>query len=406
MKDTYVLKHCRLIQELSEEGAPAFADVVISDGIIASIKESDTEAYEGIDSVDLKEKTLMPGIIDAHIHLSMTETNPAEANYVDPCTRTLRDLKYAGYLLDIGVTTVRDCGEDRYFSVTALRNGINEGIVQGPHIYTSGITMTPTNAGGTPDSEFGYMVPYNVDSREDMRRAVRINFAHGADFIKLYGTGSMMGKGSVPGIGIMEDDEILEAVRIAAENETYCAIHCHGAKAIVQALKCGVRTIEHASFIDEEGLDLLSGRKDAGIIPTLSVTMELIEHTDPDSEYGKHVISKVSALLEQIRTCLNGAYQRGDILIGWGTDQSLAAYVREPGSEFRHRHDFLGWKNIDILKQATISSAVLMGIDDHTGSVAAGKDADLIAVEGDPAEDITIMYQKPEHVFLRGRMIR
>ena len=166
-----------------------------------------------------------------------------------------------------------------------------------------------------------------------------------------------------------------------------------------------MRTIEHASFIDKEGLDLLAGRKDAGIIPTLSVTMELIEHTDPDSEYGKHVIPKVSALLEQVRICLNNAYQRGDILIGWGTDQSLAAYTREPGSEFRHRHDFLGWNNIDILKQATVNSAVLMGIDDRTGLVAEGKDADLIVIDGDPSEDITVMYRKPEHVFLKGRMI-
>lgn len=406
MNHTYVLKHCRLIRQLSEEGVPELADVVIRDGIIAGICESDQKTYEGMEVIDLEGKTLMPGIIDAHIHLSMTETNPAEANYVDPCARTLRDLKYAKHLLDIGVTTVRDCGEDKYFSVTALRNAVNEGTVQGPHIYTSGITMTPTNAGGTPDSEFGYMVPYNVDSKEEMRKAVRINFARGADFIKLYGTGSMMGKGSVPGIGIMEDDEILEAVKIAEENETYCAIHCHGAKAIVQALRCGVRTIEHASFIDKEGLDLLAGRKDAGIIPTLSVTMELIEHTDPDSEYGKHVIPKVSALLEKIRICLNDAYQRGDILIGWGTDQSLAAYTREPGSEFRHRHDFLGWNNADILKQATVNSAILMGIADRTGLVAEGKDADLIVIDGDPVKDIIVMYRKPEHVFLKGTMIR
>lgn len=401
-ENTYLLHNCRLIPELSEEHAPAYADVYISNGIIDKIKEATEQIPDDVPVIDVQGKTLMPGIIDAHIHLSMTETNPAEANYIDPCTRVLKDLQYAQYLLSAGITTVRDCGEDKAFSVTALRNGINAGIVQGPHVYTSGITMTPTNPGGTPDSEFGYMVPYNVDSPEEMRKAVRINFAHNVDFIKLYGTGSMMGKGSVPGISIMEDDEIREAVKIAEENETYCAIHCHGEKAIIQALKCGVKTIEHASFINEEGMDLLSGRTDAGIIPTISVTMELIEHTDPESEYGKHVIPKVSALMDKIRTCLNKAYERKDILIGWGTDQSLASYQRESGSEFRYRHDFLGWDNIELLKQATINSARLMRIDHITGSVTAGKQADLIIIDGDPVQDITCMYKKPEYVFLSG----
>ena len=106
MNHTYVLKHCRLIPQLSEEGAPELADIVIRDGTIAGIRESGKKTYEGMEVFDLAGKTLMPGIIDAHIHLSMTETNPAEANYVDPCARTLRDLKYAKHLLDIGVTTV------------------------------------------------------------------------------------------------------------------------------------------------------------------------------------------------------------------------------------------------------------------------------------------------------------
>lgn len=406
MSNALVVRNCSFVGELTEGTELTKGDLLFRDGRIAQIAPSGTAFTNVSDEFDAKGMTALPGLIDAHIHLTMTHDLAAEACFVDPCTRVFEDMQYAQYLMGIGVTTVRDCGEDKDFSVIALRNAINAGIVKGPRILCSGITMTPTEAGCTPDLEFGYGMPYNVDGPAQMRSAVRRNFARGADFIKLYGSGSMMAKGSKPGIGILEDDEILEAVRIAGSKGAYCAIHCHGADAIEQAVRCGVATIEHASFIGEQTLDRLAGRTDCGIVPTLAVNADIIEHTDPGTDYGKFVINKVKTRMEEIKTCLGRAYKRRNVLIGWGTDAPMSAYMREPGAEFRVRHDYLGYENIDLLKQATINSAKLLRIDDEVGSIKVGKCADVILVDGDPVAEITAMYRGAANVFRAGEQYR
>ncbi len=236
-----------------------------------------------------------------------------------------------------------------------------------------------------------------------MRHAVRSNFAHGVDFIKLYGSGSMMAKGSVPGIPIMDEDEILEAVRIAKQKGTYCAIHCHGTEAIDTALRCGVATIEHASFIGEESLERIAGSPNCGIVPTLSITKAIL-NADPNTEYGKHVIKKVQPLVDKIKVCLGRAYDRGDILIGWGTDVAMSAYLADPGLEFRVRRELLGWGSLELLRQATINSAKLLRIDSEVGTIKVGKCADVILVNGDPVADISVMYEPAARVFRAGRL--
>jgi imidazolonepropionase-like amidohydrolase len=403
MEDTVVIRNCRFVKELTEGTELTHGDLLFKGDRIEKIAPCGT-VFSGVDEeFDAKGMTALPGIIDAHIHLTMTHDLAAESSFVDPCSRAFENVQYAQYLMSIGITTVRDCGEDKYFSVIALRNAINAGIIKGPRIICCGLTLVPTETGCLPSGEFGYMTPFNVDGADSMRAAARGNLAHGADFVKLYGTGSMMAKGSRPEIPIMQDDEILEAVKVAKQKETYCAIHCHSAKAIDQALRCGVSTIEHASFIDEPSLERLAGRTDCGIVPTLSLDVDITEHTDPNTDYGKFVITKVKVLMEQIKRCLGRAYERGDILIGWGTDQAMSAYMREPGSEFRARHEFLGWGNLDLLKQATINSAKLIRMDNEIGTIKAGKCADVILVDGDPVKDISVMYKGAAHVFHAGK---
>lgn len=406
MAKTIALRNCKFVGELMEGSPLTEGDLLLRDGLIAEIAPLGT-AFEGVEETfDAKGMTALPGIIDAHIHLTMTHSLTAECYFVPPCTRSFENLQYAQYLLSIGVTTVRDCGEDKDFSVVALRNAINDGIVKGPRVLCCGITMVPTKVGATPDVPFGYMVPYNVDGPYQMRKAVRQNFAHTVDFIKLYGTGSMMSKGSNPGQPIMDDDEMLEAVKLATQAGTYCAIHCHSAEAIDQAIRCGVATIEHASFIGAGALDKLAGRTDTGLVPTLSITMDMIEHTDPNTDYGKFIIEKAKGAIDQIRASLGRAYERGDILIGWGTDQGMSAYMREPGSEFRARKELYGWDNLDLLKQATINSAKLCRIDSEVGTIKVGKCADIILVDGDPVADISVMYSGAAHVFRAGEQYK
>ena len=399
------LRNCVFVPDLTEGYSGTEGDLLFRGGKIDRIAPQGA-AFEGVDQeLDAGGMTALPGIIDGHIHLTSTRDIPAESCFVDPCTRTLEALSFAQYLLSIGVTTVRDCGEDRDFAVSALKNAVESGLVEGPHILACGITLTPTDTGTTPDSDFGFMLPYNVDSPAAMRAAARRNIAKGADFLKLYGSGSMMAKGGDPGRSIMADDEILEAVSVARQKKTYCAIHAHSNEAIRQALLCGVDTIEHASFIEEDSLELLAGSGRRGIVPTMGIDAAILQ-ADPATEYGKQVIQKMLPLLEKIKSHLAAAYERGDILIGWGTDAPLSAYRADPGLEFRMRSEFLGWKSIDILKQATINTAKLCRLDDQLGTLKEGKQADVILVPGDPVTDISVLYAGAAHVFKAGKQYK
>lgn len=404
---TVAIRNCKFIPALTEGTDLVEGDLLFKDGLIAEIAPLGADFGEVEEEVDAKGMTAMPGLIDAHIHLSSIRDLMAEACFVDDATRGLESLHYAQTLLGLGYTTLRDVGEDKAFSSTAARNAIQSGMFEGPRILSCGITLCPTEAGCTPDAEFGFMTPYNIDGPYSMRKCARMNFARGADFLKLYGSGSMMASGSNPGLSILDDDEILEATKLAKQKETYCAIHSHGSDAIYQAVRLGVETIEHASFIDDRSLDILASKPNCGIVPTLSITADLVERTDPSTDYGKNVIKKVSALIEKIKAHLGHAYERGDVLIGWGTDISINSYLREPGAEFRIRKEVYGWDNLEILKQATINSAKLIRVDDVTGSIKVGKCADVILVDGDPVADLSIMYQGgAKHVFHSGKQYK
>lgn len=404
---TTVIRNCKFIPELTEGTDLAKGDLLFRDGPIEQIAPCGTDFGKMAQELDACGMTAMPGLIDAHIHLTMTRDLIAEANFVSDCARALDALEYAKLLLGFGYTTLRDCGEDKAYSVIAVRNAINNGQFTGPRILCSGITLCPTEAGCTPDMDFGYMMPFNVDGPMEMRKYARQNISKGADFLKLYGSGSMMATGSNPGLALFENDEIAAAVSVAHQKETYCAMHCHGTEAIYQAVTNGVETVEHASFIDDRALDVLASKPNCGIVPTLSITADLVERSDPNTDYGKMVIKKVSALIDKIKRHLGHAYERGDVLIGWGTDVSVNSYKRESGAEFRIRKEIYGWDNLDILKQATINSAKLCRIDDVTGTIKVGKCADVILVDGDPVTDLGVMYhQAAKHVFRNGVQVK
>lgn len=403
---TMLIRNCRLVPELTEGSTLTQADLLIQEGKIAEIAPCGTVFPEKADQeLDAKGMTALPGLIDAHIHLTMTHDLTSECCFIYPCDRAFEDLEYAQYLLGIGITTVRDCGEDKDFSVTALRNAVNSGKVKGPRILTSGITLNVTEAGTTPDLEYGYMAPYNVDNPYEMRKAARINMARGCDFLKLYCSGSMMARGSNPGQPIMFDDEIIEGVKVAQMKETYVAAHCHGTEAIEQILRCGVSTVEHASFIGPESIARLAGEERRGIVPTLGIDSTILD-ADPNTVYGQEVLHKVVPILEKMKVHLNAAYEDGRVLIGWGTDAPISAYRNDPGLEFRMRKEYLGWDNLDLLKQATINSAKLLRIDDEVGTIKAGKCADVILVDGDPVRDISVMYQPAAHVIRAGELYK
>ncbi len=395
-----VLKNCNLISELTEEYNGKTADVIIDGEQIAAILPCGEAECEGCEVIDLQGKTLLPGLIDAHLHLFMGKKSPWDrtSRLAVPSQAVIDCYNYAQFLLDLGYTTLRDVGDEVTYPALALRNAIEEGSIVGPTIKGTGVTIAPTTPGF---QSFEFMTVY-ADTADEMRKVVRNQFAAGADCIKLYGTGSMMVDDSIPGRRIMEEDEVKEAVAIASRRGSYCACHCHGAEAIEVMARCGVRTIEHATFITEEACKMLDGKKDQGIVPTLACTGSAMNELDG---YGAAAREKFAAVNAQRDNCLMNAYKNHDILMGWGTDLSLDNMKVYPFIEWQERAR-VGFAPVDMLKQATINSAILMDMDDKIGSIKAGKWADLIVVDGDPSQNIEVMYQKPLHVMKKGKIIR
>lgn len=387
-----LIKNCSFVPELTEGYAGTCGDVLVEDGKIAAIGENLTDAEARV--LDIGGKTLIPGIIDMHVHLG-----PVHGDVRVAGKSIFESYKFAKYLMSIGVTTVRDCGNDYFLPATALREAIKEGLLRGPRILSSGNTLSTTAVG----NEYYTAFITEHDGPVAMRKAARDTFKKGADFIKMTGSGSIMSPGSDPGMRILEDDEILEVVKIANLFNSHVAVHAHGADAVYHCIKCGVRTVEHASFIDQRSIDLLKGNDEQGITMTLSVLLSGLdanESSDPTFAYVNELTARIAGT---VKSCLKNAYDQG-VLIGWGTDIELQAYQRDPGMEFRARKE-LGIADLDILKQATINSAKLLMLDDVIGTVKVGKAADLIVVDGKPQEDISCMYHPPVHVVCAGRLV-
>ena len=333
-----ILKNCRLLPELTEGTDLTCADVVLHDKCIADIVPCGTAGHDDQEIIDAHGQTLLPGLIDGHLHAFIGDNPKAGDPTHGAAGRALDGLRYAQYLLKNGYTTIRNCGDHPDFPIVELRNQINSGFFVGPTILTSGPIVTPSVPGIEVAGKLWCMA---ADTTDEIRKAARFTFSHGADFLKLYGTGSLSVPNGKPGAQIMADDEIAEGVRTARLYQSYAAIHCHGAECIDAAVRCGVRTIEHATFITEETLCRMDGRRDVGIIPTLYAFNRFLK-MDPKPAW-------VQDMLNQTIACLKNAY-RHDILIGWGTDVPMSEQVEEVGKDFRLRSQVLGYENIDLLK--------------------------------------------------------
>ncbi|MCB7302664.1 amidohydrolase family protein [Bariatricus massiliensis] len=393
----YVIKNCKLIPELTEGTGLSEADVLIEEDRIADIAEVGTVFEDISETIDVGHATLMPGLIDAHVHLRWLEESSWVTD-VRPSWRSFDEYHYARFMLENGYTTVRDCGDDKCLASEAVRDAEKAGYIEGPRVICAGPTLLPANLNTFPCRQFHHVIA----GRDNVRALVRDNICYGADFIKLYGSGSLMTEGNDPNIKIIEEDEIDEVVKIATSRGTYCAIHAHGSEAIDAAVRNGVRTIEHASFITEETLQRLEGRTDMGIVPTVGILHNLTKHGK--GSYVDNEDRRVKTI-RQVYECIGNAYHNHNVLIGWGTDIALDSYEENPYIEIQTRKNELGFSNIDILKQMTINSAKLLCLDNEIGTVKIGKCADFVVIDGNPAEDIAAMYKKPVHVIRKGRVI-
>lgn len=381
-----ILRNARLLSALTENFEGTFADVVLEDGIIQEIKEAKTAKITSEkDVIDLTGKTLLPGLIEAHLHLDLCGMNVYEENVQQESYRMMRALRLAQDNLKMGYTTVRDLG-DRNNLVIGIACAVKEGLIMGPDILASGKILSPTEAG----NDYFEGMYAEVDSPDAYTQAVRRQYQAGADWIKIMGTGAVMNPGGEPGKPIIFEKELRAACEAASYTGLPVAVHCHGTEGIKMCIRCGVRTVEHSTLIDEECIRMYKASDQTFPIPTMSPMVAFTEHPE-----GKpiHYVEKgrqsAAKLIEGLQAC-----REAGIKIGWGSDAGV--YENSHGNglyEFRARVERAGFTPLECLIQATKNNAEILGISDTVGTISCGKKANLVAFDGNPDENIEALAQ-------------
>lgn len=373
-----VLRNARIIPELTPGFHDKTADIIVEGDRIVEIRPAKTG--KGPEILDMTGNTVMPGLIEAHLHLDLSGMDVYEENVMPDVYRGMRALKLAQDNLRRGYTTVRDLG-DRNNVVLYVAKAIREGLVVGPDVLASGKIITPTECG---NEYFGGMY-LEADSPMEFRKAVRKQYQLGADWIKVMATGAVMNPGGNPGEPIIMEDEMKAVCEAANYVGRPVAIHCHGVEGTKMAIRCGVRTVEHSSIMDEECIRMYLATDQTFPIPTLAPMTNFVEFSEGKPKF---YVEKAANIRKQLVESIRAAYEAG-VKLGWGTDAGV--YVGSHGDgiyEFRIRVNELGFSPKDCLIQATKNNSEILLIDDEVGTIKEGKKANLIAVKGNPDEDI------------------
>jgi imidazolonepropionase-like amidohydrolase len=354
-------------------------------------------APAGAKIIDLSTQTCMPGLIDAHTHLTDETSRSA---YVDKfhwnlADYVIRSTVYARRTLLAGFTTVRNLGDANNESA-ALRDAINAGIVPGPRIFTAGKPIGST--GGHADPSNGMrqdlmkdLGPADgiINSPEDAVKAVREHYKMGDDVIKIMPSGGVMDEGASGDNSQLTLEEIRAVVSTAHDYGFIVAAHAHGAEAIRRAVLGGVDSIEHGTFMDAEDMKLMV-EHGTYYVPTIIAGDFVAQKAKIPGYYPPQVAAKAAAIGSQVQATAGRAY-KAHIKMAFGTD--AAVY---PHGENAHEFELMvgaGIPPMYALQAATINAATLLRKDKDLGSLASGKIADVVAVPGNPLEDISVMKQ-------------
>ena len=389
---------------LDRPGSPPRGNstVVVVDGRIVAVKDGFLDGaaagQPGARVIDLRDRFVLPGLIDSHVHLDSDLAG--QAGLVESVTRNPPAAAYDAEVngrktLFAGFTTVRNLGNSDGVTL-ALRDAINAGKIIGPRILDAGNAISTT--AGHMDAALGYrddlreaLDQHNTcDGVESCRRAVRLQIARGVDLIKIATTG---GVNSRIGAGVgkqMFEDEARALIETAHLYGKKVAVHAHGADGITLALAAGADSIEHGTLLDEDGIKLFL-KSGAYYVPTLSTINGYIERLakDPDA-YSPAVREKIEWRIRVTGESLRKAYPRG-VKIAFGTDAGVSKHGRN-ADEFELMVKF-GMPPMAAIQAATVNAATLLGLEKEIGTLEPGKRADLIAVSGDPLKDITALKQ-------------
>jgi imidazolonepropionase-like amidohydrolase len=379
--------------------------IVDADGRIEAVVDHDEVGEDARPDLDLDGWTV-PGLIDAHSHqIGEFESTSVPATDTSAAEEALTGVRNAAATLRAGFTTVRDVGTFRAFVDCALRDAIDAGWTPGPRMQCAGAYITSPGGGGDvtglppgtvidDDLRFGV-----VRSVADVRDRVTRLIDGGATVIKLIVTGAVLTRGTQPGVIELDSAMVDAAVEEAARRGVYVAAHAHGTDGIKQAIRCGVRSIEHASLLDDEGIELLI-RHGTWLVADV-YDGDWIAEEGRRAGWPDETMAKNELTTQAQRDAFTKAVAAG-VRIGFGTDSGVYPHGRNAiqfGYQVR-----LGQTPLDAIRSATVWDAELMGWDDRVGVVEPGRFADLVMVPGDPLVDIEVL-RTPRTVIKGGRAV-
>ena len=403
--DTVDVRAGRLIDPASER---VLSDqrIRIVDGKIASVapwRDSDGSA-----NIDWSAKTVLPGLIDLHTHVadgSTQSSDPISMLKLGEAATILKGAEAARIMLRSGFTTVRDVGVYRGLTDVALRDAIDAGTVEGPRMKVAGGYITTPGGGGDIDGlaadvpvppQFRIGVVRNADEARDRARYL---LDHGADFIKLIATGAVLAMGSEPGALELSPEEMKAACDEARLRGSYCIAHAHGAEGIKAAIRAGARTIEHASFLDAEGIALA---KRHGVWLAMDIyNGDWIEEVGTKEGWPAEYLRKNRETTDVQRRAFAAAVKAGAPLV-FATDAAVYPYglgARQFAYMTRH-----GMTPMQAIRSATSEAARALRMDKQVGTLAPGAWGDLVAVDGDPLADIRAL-ERVSGVVKGGKLV-
>ena len=387
-----ILKNARVFDGWNEE-CPEGQQILIRDGMIREISDKTLPSNDA-QVIDAGGRTLMPGLIDAHIHAYASDVNVQKVDLAGEPYRTAHAVRMLGHALDCGFTTVRDIGGGDY----SLWRAIEDRLIRAPRFFYAGKILSMTGGHGDfrqmgeSRHNHGYCscgafnsVSTVADGVDECIKAVREELRRGAHCIKIMGSGGVASPTDPIWMNQYREDEVRAIVNETTERRTYTSSHCHPASAVRRSVEFGVRCIEHGTLIDDETSRFVAA-KGAYVVPTMVIIFVLIElgkklgFPPQSQEKAEFAFKQAFIGMESMR--------KAGVKIGFGTDLLGETYVQQ-AREFAIRREV--FSPLEILRQATSINAEILQRPDLLGCIKIGAYADLLIVEGDPLKDINLL---------------
>lgn len=374
-----------------ETGAVSTGQCILTENERIARIEPCGETPAGAERVDWSAYTVLPGLIDLHTHLADAgqDADVALPLKTSPQATALIGARNARVTLLAGFTTVRDVGTYRGLTDVALRDAIAAGLVPGPRMFVAGGYITTPGGGGelngvVPNDQLPPDMRLGVSSTpEETRQRAEALFGGGVDFLKLIATGAVLAIGTDVNQQELSEDQMRAAVAVARAHGSYATAHAHGAEGIKSAIRAGVRSIEHASLIDDEGLQMA---RDRGVWLVMDIfNGDYIDEVGTAEGWPEEYLRKNRETTEIQREGFAKAVRMG-VKLGFGTDSGVYPHGMN-ARQFAYMVRF-GMTPLQAIRSATVEAATLLGVEDEIGALRPGAFADMIAVEGDPLIDV------------------